>query len=713
MGRKNEGMSFHDESEERTYHPLNADKIAGYLEETGSFASFFEHYEERPPQLDLTRAVTHCFNDSAIGVFEAGTGVGKSLAYLLPAFEWALTNKVRIVISTGTINLQHQLIDKDVPDALKILGDGQEQPQAVLIKGRQNYLCLRRLMQTVQEPDLFNQDAEDLAAIQKWAQTSDEGTRSALPFMPAVGLWARICSESDNCLMQRCPFYTDCFVMKVRKKAEKAAILIVNHHLLFADLASRKEGAGYASTAVLPPFNAIIFDEAHTIEEAASGFFSRTFSRYELNRCINILSRTKKGKSAGCLEKITAVSTKAELMPAIVNALTKIQTIYAALETQALSFCGTASSVSFTQVPTAKTAALLSSCKDFYTELNSLTVPLAALITGAEPDEASPHEEAVREGALALHRLQEIAGTLENFFRWKELPDQVFWIEKLQGVQGEVPRFNQTPVDLSDTLRQAVFEPFDTVIALSATLKIGTSFSYWLGRIGLHSFSGKQVRTGSFDSPFPYDKNVLLNIPTDAPAPDDEQFQQFVNTAVTQLIEMTGGKTLVLFTSYESLKQTCAFARTQLPDMELLQQGEDDRSRLLQTFKEHITSSLFATASFWAGIDVPGQALSHVILVKLPFAVPSAPIFRARADAIEKRGGSSFMQLSVPEAVVQFRQGFGRLMRSQTDRGIVTLLDKRALVKQYGRIFIDSIPKTKQCFASLQDILYNVENFLY
>ena len=169
----------------------------------------------------------------------------------------------------------------------------------------------------------------------------------------------------------------------------------------------------------------------------------------------------------------------------------------------------------------------------------------------------------------------------------------------------------------------------------------------------------------------------------------------------------------MLFTSYESLKQTCAYARSRLPDMELLQQGEDDRSRLLQTFKSHIASSLFATASFWAGIDVPGEALSHVILVKLPFAVPSAPLFRARADAIERKGGSSFMQLSVPEAVVQFRQGFGRLMRSQTDRGIVTLLDKRALVKQYGRIFIESIPKTKQCFASLQEIVYTVENFLY
>ena len=182
-------MLYGEESEEKVYHTLDAGKIAGYLEETGSFASFFDHYEERPPQLDLVRAITRCFNEGSIGVFEAGTGVGKSLAYLLPAFEWALANKVRIVISTGTINLQHQLIEKDVPDALKILGERQDQPQAVLIKGRQNYLCLRRLIQTAQEPDLFTQEAEELAAIQQWAKTTEEGARSALPFMPSAGLW--------------------------------------------------------------------------------------------------------------------------------------------------------------------------------------------------------------------------------------------------------------------------------------------------------------------------------------------------------------------------------------------------------------------------------------------------------------------------------------------------------------------------------------------
>ncbi|MGP1595114.1 MAG: ATP-dependent DNA helicase [Treponema sp.] len=692
---------------------LNPDIVAGYLAETGTFASFFDYYEERPQQLALVRVITRCFNENCIGVFEAGTGVGKSLAYLLPAMEWAKKNKIRIVISTGTINLQHQLIEKDVPAALKILGYTEESLPTVLIKGRQNYICLRRLVQSLQEPDLFQQDIEDLKAIQLWAADAEEGTRSELSFVPSSQVWTKVCSESDNCLGQRCAFHTSCFVMKLKKKAEKAAVLIVNHHLLFADLASRKEGAGYDGTAVLPSFKAIIFDEAHTMEESASMFFSRTFSRFELTRAVSALYRVKRGIPTGCLDKIAMVSPRAELRTVIITALAKMQTAFSALEAAGLQFCSTAFSLSFMQASPAKTQQLLAVCKAFYAELTTITVKLSVLITSAEPDKDSPQEEAVREGGLILSRLQDIAVTLEHFFTWKAETGSVFWVEKLSTAAGIIPRFNQTPVDMSTLLRHAVFEPFDTVIAASATLKIGKTFNYWLGRTGLYNFTDKEIVTASFDSPFPYQQNVLLNIPTDAPLPDAECFQDFVNDAVVKLIEITGGRTLVLFTSYESLKLSCAYTREKLPDMEILQQGEADRSKLLRQFTENVSSTLFATASFWVGIDVRGEALSHVVLVKLPFPVPSDPIFNARAAAIEKNGGSSFMQLSVPEAVVQFRQGFGRLMRSQTDRGIVTVLDKRVLTKQYGRIFIESLPKTKQCFASLSEIVYSIESFLY
>ena len=266
---------------------------------------------------------------------------------------------------------------------------------------------------------------------------------------------------------------------------------------------------------------------------------------------------------------------------------------------------------------------------------------------------------------------------------------------------------------MAPILRTSVFDPFETVICTSATLTVSSSFSYWLQRMGLQTCSQDALLTGTFDSPFPYGTNVLLNIPTDAPLPDDTQFQTFINEAVAELIAVTCGKTLVLFTSYAALKETYAYVCRQLPDMEFLQQGDMDRTKLLQQFKTNINSSLFATASFWAGIDVPGESLTHVILVKLPFSVPNDPLFRARADIIEQNGGNSFLQLSVPEAVVQFRQGFGRLMRRQTDRGMVTVLDKRLLVKTYGKIFIESIPTTKRCFASLKKILYTTEQFLY
>ncbi len=381
------------------------------------------------------------------------------------------------------------------------------------------------------------------------------------------------------------------------------------------------------------------------------------------------------------------------------------------MEAAALQFCAKTAQLSFTQALPQNTQKLLKSMHGFYTALQKTLGKLSKLITNTDADPST--EEAVREGSTASQRLQGIFETAEAFLQWTECTDFVFWVEISGFGDKAVPYFHQTPIDMAPILRKAVFNPFETVVCTSATLKIGKSFSYWLARIGLLHETENRLNTGSFESPFPYHSNVLLNVPTDVPLPDDPAFQGFINAAITQLIELTGGKTLVLFTSYESLKQACSYARQHLPELEILQQGEADRSKLLQRFKDNVESCLFATASFWAGIDVPGEALTHVILVKLPFAVPSDPIFRSRADIIEQRGGNSFMQLSVPYAVVQFRQGFGRLMRSHSDTGMVTVLDKRLLVKRYGKIFTDSIPRTKQCFAPLSEILYTAETFLY
>ncbi len=693
---------------------LEPEKVAAYLDTGGAFSSFFDSYEPRIPQLKLTKAISKAFNENAVGVFEAGTGVGKSLAYLLPAMIWAKQNKKRVVISTGTINLQQQLIEKDVPTAKKILGS-QYDLKAMLIKGRHNFVCLRRLSQTLQENDLFSAGTEELQKIHDWVMDAKEGSLSELDFLPAEAVWSSVCSEPDNCLANKCPYFSGCFVMKMKREAEISSILIANHHILFADLAVRADGFGYTGTAVLPAFENLIIDEAHTIEEAASAFFSDELSRFYLHKQINLLYRSKRGKQSGLLHTLISVSDSAELFTQIIALLEQTIVSFNMLEEKTISFLQNKPSKSLMQITLSEVSELLKFIKNFYDNIFDLTIKLEKIINSIDDEKKDEDlENVLKDSFVVLRRLKKAAVLMEHFLTWKDFPNDVFWFEKIRLSQGEAVRFIQTPLVLAPIMRRSVFLPMASVICVSATLKIADNFDFWLGRTGLKNFTEKRIFTEYFQSPFPYEKNVVFNIPTDLPMPDEDSFQENVNKKVLDLLETTQGKSLILFTSYTSLKTTCEYVRSKIMgDIDILQQGEEDRMRLLNKFKENISSCLFATTSFWAGVDVPGESLSHVILVKLPFSVPTDPIFQARSDLIEKSGGNSFMQLSVPEAVVQFRQGFGRLMRSNKDRGIVTVLDKRILVKRYGEMFIRSIPKTIQCFAETKTILNKIEDFLY
>ena len=692
--------------------PLQPKKVAELLGETGPFAAFFEKYEPREPQLKLTEAVCTCFNDSSVGVFEAGTGVGKSLAYLLPSIIWAKRNKKRVAVSTGTINLQQQLLEKDVPAAKKILGKEFSDVKFILIKGRQNFLCLRRLSQAVQEADFFSGGAEELQRIKEWAGEAKEGSRSELDFLPSEQVWSSVCSESDNCHAEKCAYFHTCFVMKLKREAESSAILIVNHHILFADLAIRAEGAGYDSTAVLPAFENIVIDEAHAIEDAAESFFSHSVSRFDLHKQINLLHRFKRGKQTGLLMRLASVSEEGGLLPLVLELTEKTITAFTVMEERALRFLENAPAKSLTQIDRAQTETLLSAAKSFSDNITGLIIKLEKIINAVDGD--ADEENILKDASVIVRRLRGMADLIENFLNKDAFLEDVFWFEKIRLAQGEAARFIQTPLNMAPIMRRSVFLPMASVICVSATLKTGGSFDFWLGRNGLKNLTEKKTVNGFFPSPFPYEKNVVLNIPSDIPMPDAPGFQDSLNKAVAALLEITNGKTLVLFTSYESLKKSCEYVRSCIKaDIRILRQGEADRMVLLNEFKNDISSCLFATASFWAGVDVPGESLSHVILAKLPFSVPSDPIFKAKSDLIDKSGGNSFMHLSVPQAVIQFRQGFGRLMRSGSDRGIVTVLDKRILVKRYGQIFIQSIPKTIQCFAPLGSILNKTEDFLY
>jgi ATP-dependent DNA helicase DinG len=711
----------------RKQNKLDPQAITAALEEGGAIASRLPAYETRRSQLGLMELVIRGFNEDLLVAAEAGTGVGKSFAYLLPALSFGEANEERIVISTATITLQQQLFEKDIP---LVAGALKTKVKAVLVKGRGNYLCRRRLEDALREGSLDEEENENLRTITLWAETTKTGSRSDLSFMPPESLWSRLCSEADNCMGMRCPERERCFVLALRREAADARILVVNHHLLFADLAARSEGAGYEGTVVLPPFNRVILDEAHTIEEAATSFFSREFSRISVYRQLGRLYRKRGIARFGLLLRVLALlpadyraslSKGGEMEEGIPSPfeelLTKIRDVTDELDQAALELCG--SDGVFRLVPQ-KDRLLRASLLCHFASLKRHIASLGMLAGDMleHLPKAAEEEAPVWELKSVLRRLDAIGLVCTSFTEYAERPQEVMWIERRsgRGASGaDWAAFTATPVDVAPSLRESLFEPNKTVVCVSATLTANRSFDYWSTRSGLALMKDREILSGMFPSPFPYESSVLLAVPRDAPLPTEGGYGVFVDEAAAALTESSGGSALVLFTSYQALKSAWEEAKPRLEKqgIRVLRQGEDDRNRLLQAFLKDEKSVLFATDSFWEGVDAPGNTLRLVILCRLPFKSPGDPVFQARCEAIEKAGGSAFMNLSLPEAVMKFKQGFGRLMRRSTDHGVVAVLDSRLLRKRYGGIFLKSLPETKTCFGDFKTLLRAAEDFLF
>lgn len=693
--------------------PVDAER---YLSADGPFARLSAGYEERGAQLELVRCIAETFNGNKLGVFEAGTGVGKSFAYLIPAMLWSLQNKERVVVSTGTINLQQQLTEKDIPVAERIIG---KTVKTVLVKGRQNYVCLRRLNDAGMERDLFAEETEHFDKLAAWACETKNGDRSDLSFSPPENVWSRINSEADACLGMRCPYREQCFVMRVRKEASDAKLLVVNHHLLFADIASRMNGAGYDDTAVLPPYRRLVFDEAHGMESAATSFFSESLNRFKIIKQLNLLCRQRRGSVSGFIVTLAALSRETADTAEIEAEIGVVRSCMQALEDAALSALGDAASFRLYAASAHRFDDVLhhiTIVQEHVAKVTALVRELVEMIGEDDCDNA-----AVYETRSVLRRLDDCVAVCQRYRSWEEHSESVFWLEKrrlmaaAKGLDSQIyVQFHQTPLDIAPLMNGGVFEPMKSVVCTSATLGIGGDFSYWKRRSGVGFVEQNRVLAGMFPSPFPYKTNMLLAVPADAPFPDSRDFQPYLEQAVSRLIETAGGRTLVLFTSYDSLRRACECARIRLraSGITLLQQGDDDRFRLLGAFKDDTASVLFATDSFWEGVDVPGDSLSQVIVVKLPFGVPNDPVFAARSEQIEARGGNPFMELSVPEAVIKFRQGFGRLIRRGDDRGAVVVLDRRIMEKRYGRLFLDSIPECRRLYEPLDAVCTAVGEML-
>jgi ATP-dependent DNA helicase DinG len=502
--------------------------------------------------------------------------------------------------------------------------------------------------------------------------------------------------------------------MRARREAASAKILVVNHHLLFSDLALRAGGMGFDSTAVLPPFHRILFDEAHNVEASATSYFSETLSRPGTLRLLGMLLRKKRGRNVGLLVSLQRLLThdkkKNDLFSKAPGLLERIREQAEAIENSCSELLASEGVFRLTGEETSVLkACLLEPFKELKVRIVEFIRFVSTLIE--DVDEKLTDEYPVPEARMVCRRLNSLITVCDKFIEFRDHPESVFWLERRLSRKGQYIRFVITPLDIRDMMAETVYTPYNSVIFASATLTVNNSFLYWKGRVGL---SAADTLEGIFPSPFPYRERVLLGVPSDAPAPDSDEYQPFLNDFIREVLLLSEGRGLILFTSYRMLNAAYDGVKEVLGSegISVLKQGDDERSRLLERFIKETSSVLFATHSFWEGIDAPGETLGIVILCRLPFRVPTDPVHTARMEFIRNTGGNPFFELALPEAVMKLKQGFGRLMRRNTDRGAVIITDVRIAKKSYGNAFINSLPETRRGIKPRRYLLEDIENFL-
>ena len=687
--------------------PLDIDDTASYLEDGGALSRSVEDYEPRPQQIDFLKAVCSSFNKDNITIAEAGTGVGKSFAYLIPAFRWAEQNKERVIISTGTINLQHQLLEKDIPVIQKLLGS---KLKAVLVKGRQNYICLRRFNDRLQEASLFDNEA-DFKAIEKWLEVTRTGERSDLSFFPTWELWSDICSESESCLGIKCPYRDRCFVIRSRKEATGSSIIVVNHHLLFSDMEARMDD-DFNGTSILPNYSRVIFDEAHNLENAATSYFSQSVNKGYILKVMHQIYRRVKDRIFGIYRFWSYYTEQKEKLERIPQQIAVIISRTDDLEKviQANVLMNDNSSVLDMRSDAIKASDIYEAVGNLRNEVNDLFNIITDIHEELSklPDKEVKNDKRMYETSMVRNKLSGIISMLNDFIANQDTC--INYIEKGK----KYSSLFIAPLSVSETLREIIFNKLSNVVLVSATLSVNRSFEFYATRIGLHDVE-RPVARFIFDSPFEYKKNVLLSVPSDLPEPKSADYSRMLSDLIKNVLIISEGKGLVLFTSYSMLKTVYDLVRDDFSNagITLFKQGDDDNKKLLGNFFINKNSVLFATDSFWEGVDVPGDSLSVLIICRLPFKVPSDPVIKARMELIEKNGGNSFMEYSLPEAVIKLRQGFGRLIRRKSDRGVILITDTRILSKFYGKIFFNSLPETRRDITTSDRICLKIEDFLY
>lgn len=635
--------------------------IREIFSEQGCLKKCLPSFEKRPQQIEMAEVIQKAIEANKNLLVEAPTGIGKSIAYLVPFISWCKENKTKVLISTYTKTLQEQLTKKDIPFLKRCLDIDLKYALCV---GSENYLCRRRL-EEVWQHSLFDskEEIKEFDRLSKWAKNTDTGLRMDLDFEPSDEAWAKVCREPDLCFPKFCLYRenSECFYTKAKKIEAKADILVANHFLFFTNLASKDR--------ILPKYDAVVLDEAHNIEEAATKYLGIEISNFSVKFLLDRIFNEKNGK--GLLSRIPELNN--ETLSLLVNQVREVKKSSEQFFNLILDEFGSDKSTKRIRANNSLKNLMFQPLTDLYEKL--ITIPI---------NDAMISEETKAFANKCLSLRNTISTFLEQGF-----PDYVYWIEIIPRKKNIKVELHAVPIDISNILNKELFSKTKPIVLTSATLTVNKSFSFIKERLGINDCLELLL-----DSPFDYKKQTLLYIEGNLPDPFYEPFEYKENviSKIEELIKITKGRTFILFTSYELLKKANKILKINFEELQLISQGEMQRWQMIENFKKGEIDILLGTNTFWQGVDVPGKALECVIIPKLPFSVPNEPITEAKMEHLANQGKDPFIYYSLPIAIIRLKQGFGRLIRTKNDRGVVAILDPRIKTRYYGRWFIESLP---------------------
>ncbi|PYP16089.1 MAG: helicase [Gemmatimonadetes bacterium] len=719
----------------RTLTRLDSLDVANLLTESGPVARVLGStaFEDRPGQRDMAAYIADTYNDGGIALLEAGTGVGKSFAYLVPALEWARVNGERTIVSTNTINLQEQLVGKDLPILARAFSSGERAVTFALLKGWRNYLCLSRLEQARagQESLFDNARAAELEAIAGWASRTADGSLADLVEEPSSEVWDAVAAESDLCTRLKCPHFDQCFVFAARRRAAEADVVVVNHHLLASDLAVRIASDNWQEAAVLPPYRRLVLDEAHHLEDVAAQHLGTQVSMIGVQRLLGRLERNGRGLlptlalELGTRDDLLASASRDLLTRTVFDALVAARRwadeLFGRLAKRLDAEQGTAPVLRLTDAFSSDGVWR----EGLDVALDNLLVAFSKLRDSVETiadrlsidDPAEMRTRLIGELRGVVRRLDSAAeglkATLQPVGFKVPAGPAVRWLER-RGRRTPNLTLSAVPLDLAPVLKDALFDRVETVVLTSATLAAGGEFTFLEERLGLSLPPSRVVVREVLPSPFDFGAQCVFGIPTDIPEPRDDESGHgaAVSRVLLELAHASDGGIFALFTSHGALRRTADTIRGQLSGRwPLLVQGEGQRDQLLRRFRDAGSAILLGTDSFWEGVDVPGRALRVLILAKLPFKVPTEPLTAARLERLTEAGVDGFTHYLVPLAALKLKQGFGRLIRTKSDVGAVVLLDRRVVTKRYGITMLEGLPPATRAIGNWPDVRRELEEF--